>query len=227
MTTATSLDNSYEGLAPFSYPAANRAFQTYYRVFGDLKSNITPLICIHGGPGFCHNYLLNHSYLTQTNGIPVILYDQIGSGRSTRLPETATVEGFWTVEIFVEQLRQLVAFLGIGGGYDVLGSSWGGMLGSDFASLRPAGLRRLILANAAASKALSLANANSYRKDLSPESQDAINKAEETGDFHSPEFNRAMVEFTKKHVCTTSPMPEDIIASLRMMNEDKTVVVAM
>lgn len=227
MSAATSLDNSYEGLAPFNYAAANRPLQTYYRVYGDLKSSRTPLICIHGGPGFCHNYLLNHSYLTESSGVPVVFYDQIGSGRSTHLPETANVNDFWTIEIFLEQLRQLIKFLRIDGRFDVLGSSWGGMMGSEFASTRPLGLRRLILANAAASKALSLANSNTYRKNLSQESQHAIDEAEEMGNFQNPEFHKAMLEFNNKHVCTVSPIPEDLLASIKASNEDRTVIAAM
>jgi hypothetical protein len=101
------------------------------------------------------------------------------------------------------------------------------MMGSEFASTRPGGLRRLILANSAASKALSLANSSSYRKYLSQESQDAINRAEETNNFHTPEFNKAMLEFNTKHVCNVSPVPEDLLASVRMSNEDRTVIVAM
>jgi proline-specific peptidase len=227
MSPATSLDKSYDGLAPFDYPPANKPLETYYRIFGDLKSNITPLICIHGGPGLCHNYLLNHSYLTHTRGVPVVLYDQVGSGRSTRLPETANAKDFWTAEIFLEQLRQLVLFLGIQGGFDVLGSSWGGMIGSQFASTRPVGLRRLVLANTAASKALSLANSNSYRKELSQESQDAIDRAENTGDFHGQEFDNAMLEFNRKHFCNVWPFPEDLLSSIMVSGEDKTVIVAM
>ena len=100
-------------------------------------------------------------------------------------------------------------------------------MASEFASTRPAGLRRLILANAAASKALSLANSNRYRKNLSQESQGAIGKAEETGDFHTPEFHKAMLEFIKKHVCTISPLPDDLLASIRVSNEDRTVILAM
>jgi proline-specific peptidase len=227
MSVATSLDNSYDGHAPFDYPAANKPLQTYYRIFGDLKSSTAPLICIHGGPGLCHDYLLNHSYLTHTNGTPVVFYDQIGSGRSSRLPETATVKDFWTEEIFLEQLRQLLVFLGIEMSFDVLGSSWGGMLGSQFAATRPAGLRRLILANAAASKALSLANSNIYRKCLPQESQDAISKAEGTGNFDNKDFSAAMELFREKHVCHISPLPEDLLASVRLSREDRTVTMAM
>lgn len=163
---ATSLEGSYDGLAPFTYPAIAKPLQTYYRVFGDLKSNITPLVCLHGGPGYPHNYLLNHSILTNTKSIPVIFYDQIGSGLSTRLTETASTPEIWTEEIFFEQLRQLLSHLGIQKHYDILGHSWGGMLGSAFASTRPDGLRRLILANSAASKHHSIANRVKYRKQV-------------------------------------------------------------
>lgn len=157
----------------------------------------------------------------------MVLYDQIGSGRSTRLPETASVKDFWTADIFLEQLRQLVSFLGVEGGFDVLGSSWGGMIGSQFASTCPAGLRRLILVNTAGSKVLSLANSNSYRKELSQKSQHAIDNAENTGDFHGEAFDNAMLEFNRKHFCTVWPFPEDLLASIRVSGEDKTVIAAM
>ena len=36
-----------------------KAYQTWYKVFGNLKStNRTPLVLLHGGPGFCHDYML-------------------------------------------------------------------------------------------------------------------------------------------------------------------------
>jgi hypothetical protein len=28
-----------------------KGYETYYEVYGDLSSGVTPLICIHGGPG--------------------------------------------------------------------------------------------------------------------------------------------------------------------------------
>jgi len=99
---------STEGEAPFDYTAAHKPLQTYYRIFGDLKSSLTPLVIIHGGPGLSHDLLLSHSDLTSTYSIPIILYDQIGSGRSTHLPETASISNFWTEKIFIAQLEQLL-----------------------------------------------------------------------------------------------------------------------
>jgi proline-specific peptidase len=224
---ATSLEGSYEGLAPFNWPAASKPLQTWYRVFGDLKSDITPVVCIHGGPGFCHNYILNHRALTDTHSIPVILYDQIGSGLSTRLPETASTPEFWTEEIFFEQLRQLLAHLGIEKRYDIIGSSWGGMMGSAFSATRPEGLRRLILANAPVSKKASIQNRKKYRKRLPQGMQDVLDKAEKDGAWNSKEVGVVMKEFARRHACNVDPFPEDMMASIRMSNEDRTVVRAM
>lgn len=42
--------NIQEGYLPF------RGYQTYYRVVGDLNSEKTPLLLLHGGPGSTHNY---------------------------------------------------------------------------------------------------------------------------------------------------------------------------
>lgn len=225
---ATSLEGSYDGLAPFIYPAAgNKSLQTYFRVFGNLKSQITPVVVLHGGPNYPHNYLLNISYLTHSKSIPVIFYDQIGSGLSTHLPETASTPELWVEEIFFEQLRQLLTYLGIEKKYDILGSSWGGMLGSAFAATKPAGLRKLILSNSAASKKLSIANRLKYRKQLPQEMQDVLDKAEETGDWDSEEVGRVMEEFGVRHLCTVSPEPEDFKAAGKLYAQDKTVVDAM
>jgi len=221
---------SYYGLAPFTYPTAPKPLETYYRVFGDLKSSITPLVIIHGGPGLSHDYLLNHSLLTTQHSIPILLYDQIGSGLSTHLPETASWPSFWTDQIFFAQLTQLLQFLGLDardGGYDILGSSWGGMMGSRFASLRPKGLRRVVLANAPVSKRLSTANKLTYRAALPKETQNTMQAHEEAGTTSSPEYSAIMTAYIRQHICKVFPFPEDLVASIRASQEDRTVIHAM
>ncbi|KAK0105390.1 hypothetical protein ONS95_004235 [Cadophora gregata] len=225
---ATPLSGSSSGYAPFKYPGTgSKPLQTYYRVFGNLQGSVTPLVVLHGGPGFPHNYLLNISSLTHTHSIPVVFYDQIGSGLSTRLPETASRPSLWDEEIFFEQLRQLLAFLGIEKQYDILGSSWGGMLGSAFASTKPPGLRKLILSNSAASKALPIANRWKLRKQLPQEMQHVLDHADRTGDWNSKEVGAVMQEFSVRHVCKVTPLPEDVVVSERLYGEDTTVATAM
>jgi L-proline amide hydrolase len=52
----------------FPVPSAGKPRKTSYTVFGDLKSGIRPLICLHGGPGVPHNYLLPIKQIAATHG---------------------------------------------------------------------------------------------------------------------------------------------------------------
>lgn len=77
-----------EGEVEYLITAAGKPCKTWYTVFGDLEGWIQkPLVGLHGGPGVTHHYLLNLSRLSAAYSIPVVLYDQIGNGKSTHLPE--------------------------------------------------------------------------------------------------------------------------------------------
>src|SRR2546429_7828152 len=54
--------------------------RTWYRVSG--KPGRTPLVALHGGPGSTHNYFAPLERLAGER--PVVLYDQLGCGRSVR-----------------------------------------------------------------------------------------------------------------------------------------------
>lgn len=96
-------------------------------------------------------------------------------------------------------------------------------MGSDFAHLRPAGLRRLILANSAASKSRSTANRKKFREQLPQELQDVLDRVEKENAWSSGEAGVVMTEFNRRHVCTVFPESEDTMASIRASNEDTTV----
>ena len=132
-----------EGYAQFE------EWATWYRVDGDLAAERAPLIALHGGPGATHEYLLPLTALAR-EGRAVVLYDQLGNGNSTHLPERLGDGEFWTPALFVRELANLVEHLGLER-YHVLGQSWGGFLAQEYALTQPAGLRSLVLANTAAS----------------------------------------------------------------------------
>ena len=135
-----------EGKAPF------QGFETWYRVVGDLADHSTeapaPVVVLHGGPGGTHDYLVSMADLAN-QGRAVIFYDQLGNGRSTHLPDRGA--DFWTVQLFVEELANLLQHLGIAGRYHVLGQSWGGFLAQEHALTQPVGLQSLVISNSAAS----------------------------------------------------------------------------
>ena len=85
-------------------------------------------------------------------GIPVVFYDQLGNCGSTRLPEMSGDAGsFWTEQLFLDELDNLLSHLNIQDDYVLLGQSWGGMLASRHATRQPKGLKRIVLSNSPAS----------------------------------------------------------------------------
>ncbi len=90
--------------------------KVWYRIVGG--GSATPLLLLHGGPGFTSHYLDRLQQLSDER--PVVSYDQLGAGRSER-PEDMRL---WRVERFVEELAELRAELGLARVH-LLGHSWG------------------------------------------------------------------------------------------------------
>ena len=194
--------------------------ETWYRVDGDLHNGLTPLVLLHGGPGAAHNYLIPISELVRPTGRAVVLYDQIGCGLSTHLIDAP--KEFWTPELFMEELQLLVEQLGISGNYALLGQSWGGMLGMQFASKKPSGLQALVVADSPAGMKIWVSEANKLRALLPVEVEATLQKHEAAGTTDSPEYVAAMDVFYERHVCRI-PMPPDVLASFAQLNAEPTV----
>ena len=125
-----------------------RGYRTWYRVVGDLGSGKLPLVTLHGGPGGTHDYLEPYSRLA-AEGRAVIFYDQLGAGRSTHLRDKGA--DFWTVDLFLAELDNLLRHLGIEKRYHLLGQSWGGILAMEYALKYQQNLKALIISNMVAS----------------------------------------------------------------------------
>lgn len=225
---ANNKSTSTEGELDFHYPAANKACKTWYRIYGDLsKATPTPLITLHGGPGMTSGYLTPLEDLYERYGIPVIIYDQLGCGKSTHLPQRKGDTEFWTAELFIAELENLISKLNIRESgtkdFNLYGQSWGGMLGSLYASRHPRGLRKLILSNSPASMDLWLESCNGLRKHLPQHVQDALDKGEREKDYDSKDFEDAVMQFYKHHLCRVEPFPQVLMDIFDQIKEDPTV----
>jgi L-proline amide hydrolase len=202
-----------EGQAPF------RGYQTWYRVTGDLKAAKAPLVILHGGPGATHNYVDSFKLLA-SSGRAVIHYDQIGCGRSTHLRDKGA--DFWTVQLFLDELDNLLAHLGIAGRYHVLGQSWGGMLGAEHGVRRPKGLQSLTIADSPASMALWISETGKLRAALPADVIAVLDKHEKAGTISDPEYVKAVRVFYDRHVCRV-PWPPEVERTFAAIEEDPTV----
>ncbi|MCU1363209.1 MAG: pip [Acidimicrobiaceae bacterium] len=203
-----------EGVIPF------REYETWYRVSGDLSAKLTPLVVVHGGPGCSHDYLLSLAQIARS-GRPVIHYDQVGGGRSTHLPGEGPE--FWTVDLFLSELDNLLQFFAIKERYCLLGQSWGGMLGAEHAIRRPHGLRGLIISNSPASMELWASAAKILRSEMPKELGDILDRHEADGTTNDPEYLVATQAYYDLHVCRVVPNPPELVRTFEMMNEDSTV----
>ena len=172
----------------------------YRSVGGPAGDRATPLLCLHGGPGFTHYYLEPLEALSDRR--QVIFYDQLGCGRSDR-PEDPSL---WTVDRFVEEVAQVRAALGLDR-LHLFGSSWGGMLAMQYVLDRRPDLDSLILCGSPASMIRWVTDCAELLAAQPAEVRQVISEHEEAGFTACPEYQAAILGFYREHVCRLNPWP--------------------
>ena len=187
-----------EGFVPF------RGYKTWYRIVGDQgEPNKLPLLCLHGGPGFPHDYLEPLEGIA-VSGRCVIFYDQLGCGNSD-VPQDSSI---YTMALFLEEVDTVRRALGLAR-LHVLGHSWGGMLAMEYALKQPPGLASLILADTGASMSQWMAETRRLVSELPPDVQQTIQRHEAGGTTDSPEYQEACRVFSRRHLGgRIEPKPE-------------------
>ncbi|GAM89112.1 hypothetical protein ANO11243_071470 [Dothideomycetidae sp. 11243] len=220
---------SAKGLIPFTVPSYKKQCSTYYKVFGNLKSGTTPLVCLHGGPGAGREHMEEFAGLTVRYGIPVVLYDQIGCGSSSHVKEVAGDVSFWNEDIFIAELNNLLDHLDLrdGPGLNLLGHSWGGVIGSAFASNRPRGLQKLVIMNSSAIQELTTKSWYATRDSLPAVHRAAILEAQQSGDFNSTAYQDAYSVIFQTRMCRTESPPPSLAIAGKNLDEAEAMSQAM
>lgn len=178
-------------------------YKTYYRIIGECTGNKKPLILLHGGPGSTHNYFEVLDDLAK-EGRAIVMYDQLGCGLSA----TPSRPDLWNSKTWIEELVALRKHLGLDEVH-ILGQSWGGMQAIEYlCDYKPEGIASVILSS-------TLPSADLWEKEqrrmvtyLPQEMQDAIAKAEASGDYSDEAYAAANNEFMLRHCCA-DPSPND------------------
>jgi proline-specific peptidase len=176
--------------------------RVWYRVAGADRHGV-PLLCLHGGPGFTHDTLATLEGLAPER--PVVLYDQLGSGRSERPGDP----DLYRVELYVEQVRRVREALGLDR-IHLLGHSWGGTLALSYALTSPAGLESLVLASPLVSMSRWLEDARRLRSELPEDIQKTLREHEERDFTGCPEYVAATLSFYRRHLCRLDPWPQEL-----------------
>lgn len=201
-----------EGRLPF------HGFTDWYKVVGGpAEPGKFPVLVLHGGPGAAHDYLEPIGALAAT-GRPVIFYDQLGCGLSDRPHDPS----LWEVGLFVEEVTAVRQALGLDR-LHILGQSWGGMLGMQYALTNPEGLESLIVADSPASMTQWVSEANRLRADLPPAVQATLLQHEADGTTGTKEYQDAVEVYNARHLCRVAPMPDYVKRSFDQIEADPEV----
>ncbi len=181
-------------------------YRLFYRSFG--TSTKETVLCLHGGPGASHDYLLPLADLAQF-GYRVVMFDQLACGRSQRPRGTS----LFTTDHHVEEVEGVRRALRLGRVH-LMGSSYGGALVLATALKHPQGLRSLIVSSGLASTPLTVREMWRLIDQLPPEARAAIRKYNATGEFRNPEYLKAVDVFYRKHLCRLPVWPHELVQTL-------------
>jgi L-proline amide hydrolase len=199
-----------------------RGAATWYRIVEGDDPGKVPVLCLHGGPGFPHDYLEPYEDLA-ASGRSVIFYDQLGCGNSAVTFDHDP--SLWTVELFVEEVGVVRDVLGLERVH-LLGQSWGAMLAMEYALTQPAGLVSLVCHSGLASARAFEAGARGLLEHLPDDVRETNTGLEAAGDYGA-EYEAALLPFYQRHICRLDPWPDYIHWMLAKVRHNPEVYMTM
>jgi proline iminopeptidase len=163
--------------------------ELWYRILGEGEN--TPLLMMHGGPGGTSRSFYHLAALADDR--PIIIFDQLGSGKSTFHEDTALLK----VNYFVAQVAALKSELGLKK-YYLHGHSWGTALALEYYNAYPKGIEGIVFNSPYFSTAVWTADADTLIMSLPDSIQQAIATGELEGDFSAEAYQHANLVFAKQ-----------------------------
>lgn len=185
----------------------------YKVVVDDFGAGDKVLLCVNGGPGLPCDYLRAPHAPYADKGYRVLAFDQLGCGRADKPEDTS----LWRIERYVEELETVRKTLDLGK-VNLLGHSWGGWLGIEYALTYPENLQTLILENTCGDMPHLISELNRLREALGPETVAMMQRHEAEGTLEHPEYQAAVTLLNCRHVCRLDDWPAPIMASLSDWN---------
>jgi proline iminopeptidase len=192
-----------------------------FRVFTQRVGNSPTMkvLLLHGGPGMTYEQYANFKDYLPKEDIEFIWYDQLGSAHSDQPNDSS----LWTIERFVDEVEQVRTALGLTkDNFYLLGQSWGGMLGMEYALKHQDKLKGLIICNMMSS----LDDYEKYAKEvLGPQMPKEVfaevMEIERKGDFENPRYMELLGEHHyPQHVLRrpAAEWPEEINRMMSQVN---------
>ena len=179
------------------------------------------VLLLHGGPGANHEYFQAIDSYFPKESIEYYYYDQLGSSFSDKPKD----QSLWTIERFVDEVEQVRLALGLDeNNFIILGHSWGGILGLEYALKHQNRMKALIISNMVPSIPDYIKYANDVlAPKLDPSVLKKIREYENAGDYTNTEYLGLIEEhYYPKHVLRMplEEWPNPVTRSLAGLNYD-------
>src|SRR5687767_5593585 len=190
-------------------------FKVWTKRFG--KNPRIKILLLHGGPAMTHEYMECFESFFPQQGFEFYEYDQLGSYYSDQPKDSS----LWTTERFVEEVEQVRQAIGADStNFYVLGNSWGGILGLEYALKYQDNMKALVVANMMASAPEYGKYAEQVlAKQMDPAVLAEIRAIEAKKDFANPrDMELLILHFYRKHLCRLEEWPNGFNRSGKHMN---------
>ena len=177
------------------------------------------VLLLHGGPGANHEYFQAIDSYFPKESIEYYYYDQLGSSFSDKPKD----QSLWTIDRFVDEVEQVRLALGLDeNNFIILGHSWGGILGLEYALKHQNRMKALIISNMVPSIPDYIKYANDVlAPKLDPSVLKKIREFENAGDYTNTKYLGLIEEhYYPKHVLRMplEEWPNPVTRSLAGLN---------
>jgi proline iminopeptidase len=200
-------------MIPITTPAGN--FKVWTKRFGTNPR--IKILLLHGGPAMTHEYMECFESFFPKQGFEFYEYDQLGSYYSDQPKDSS----LWTTGRFVEEVEQVRLAIGADStNFYLLGNSWGGILGMEYALKYQQHLKGLIIANMMASAPEYGKYAEEVlSKQMDPAVLAEVRAIEAKGDFANTRYMELLIpHFYKQHLCRLEEWPDGFNRSMKHVN---------
>jgi len=200
-------------LIPIKTPKGT--FNVWTKRFGNNPK--IKILLLHGGPAMTHEYMECFETFFQREGFEFYEYDQLGSYYSDQPNDTT----LWKTERFVEEVEQVRKAIGADqSNFYIVGNSWGGILGMEYALKYQKNMKALLVSNMVASAPEYGKYAQEVlAKQMDPKILDEIRAIEAKKDFANPRYMELLIpNFYHEHICRLTIWPDALNRSFKHGN---------
>ncbi|HEV7781707.1 MAG TPA: proline iminopeptidase-family hydrolase [Chitinophagaceae bacterium] len=200
-------------MIPIKTPVGD--FKVWTKRFGNNPR--IKILLLHGGPAMTHEYMECFESFFPQQGFEFYEYDQLGSYYSDQPKDSS----LWTTERFVEEVEQVrKAIGGDAANFYILGNSWGGILGMEYALKYQGNMKALLVANMVAScPEYGIYAEEVLAKQMKPEVLAEVKSLEAKGDFGNPRYMELLLpNFYHEHFCRLEEWPDALNRTMKHAN---------